>query len=102
MSEVVEYDDDFNIDLYLANKRRNYELFEKIVGGNPLEQIDWIIENGLDKFTYWYRCYETGSIYSPATVEPYRKRNVGMEMGYVRGGIGNKKLASWSYAYIED
>lgn len=86
LSEDVDYDD-FSIDLYLANKRRNYELFEKIVGENPIDQIDWIIENGLDKFTYWYRCYETGSIYTPATVSEYKP--VAYE---VRGGMGNRVL----------
>ncbi|MGG0308345.1 hypothetical protein ABEY43_06975 [Priestia megaterium] len=60
---------DYDIDDAIHNRERNYKLFLKIVGENPLDQIDWIIENGLDKFNYWFRCYETGKIYSPATVK---------------------------------
>ena len=64
---------DYDIDEAIKNRERNYKLFLKIVGENPLDQIDWIIENGLDKFNYWFRCYETGLIYSPATVEEYKE-----------------------------
>jgi hypothetical protein len=60
---------DYDIDEAIKKRKRNYRLFLKIVGENPLDQIDWIIENGLDKFNYWFRCYETGKIYSPATVK---------------------------------
>jgi len=74
---------DYDIDDAIHNRKRNYKLFLKIVGENPLDQIDWIVENGLDKFNYWYRCYETGKIYSPATVEQEHSHGV-------RGGLGNR------------
>jgi len=85
---------DYNIDDAIKNRERNFKLFQKIVGVDPMEQIDWIIENGLNKFNYWFRCYETGLIYSPATVrqtsyevEEYRHE--------VRGGMGNNLLMCW-------
>ncbi len=57
----------------IAYRKRNYELFEKIVTDNPLTQIDWIIEKGFSKFSYWWDCMESGSIYSPATVHEQQK-----------------------------
>jgi len=77
--------DDFNIEEFRKRRARNYILFLKIVGVNPMDQIDWIIENGLNKFNYWFRCYEMETIYTPATV-------LEEEVEYiheVRGGMGN-------------
>jgi len=31
--------------------------FQSKVGKSPMQQIDWIIENGLDKFNEWHRLY---------------------------------------------
>lgn len=89
---------DYNIDDAIKNRERNFKLFQKIVGVDPMEQIDWIVENGLDKFNYWFRCYETGLIYSPATVRqmPYIPESE-LYSGEVRGGQGNNLLMAWDY-----
>lgn len=86
---------DYELKRELEIKVRNYKMFENIVGETPMEQIDYIIKNGLSKFHYWYRCYETGSIYTPATVKQAPKE--GSMMTYVCGGRGNAKLVGWSY-----
>lgn len=87
---------DYDIDDAIHNRERNYKLFLKIVGKNPLDQIDWIVEHGLDKFNYWFRCYETGKIYSPATVEEYKPpyEKLCESVFEVRGGTGNNLLLS--------
>lgn len=52
----------------IKEQNRNKELFEKIVGESVFDQIDWIINNGLNKYHYWNMCYQEGSIYNPSTV----------------------------------
>ncbi|MNG40144.1 hypothetical protein D3C84_1286010 [compost metagenome] len=59
-----------------------------------MDQIDYIIDNGFDKYNYWYRCYETGSIYSPATVKQATIKKEGVTV-FVYGGKGNKRIASY-------
>ncbi|MGG4434509.1 hypothetical protein AAXE64_08105 [Priestia megaterium] len=93
----------YDIDEAIHSRERNYNLFLKIVGENPLDQIDWIINNGLDKFNYWYRCYETGKIYSPATVrERSSLLEIEIEVMEFKGGLGDtlyrvkdKELNEW-------
>lgn len=62
-------------------------MFYKLVGENPLDQIDWIIEHGLNKFNYWFRLYETNKLYNPATVEEYIENQFEL-----RGGLGNQRI----------
>jgi hypothetical protein len=94
---------DYDIDDAIKNRERNFKLFQKIVGIDPMEQIDWIVENGLDKFNYWFRCYETGLIYSPATVNQKPvERIIEWDAYEVRGGQGNSKLLCWDYPIGHD
>lgn len=96
IEEEIEEDfySDIDIEKEMEIKERNLKLFEKIVGDNPFKQIDWIIENGFNRFHHWYRCYETGAIYSPASVEEYIEYDCVME---VRGGHGNRILYTYQY-----
>lgn len=102
---------DFENDKYdqeIQNKKRNIELFERIVGDNPMKQIDWTIVNGLEKFHYWQKLCETGAIYSPATVERYKDSDSTLRLKRselrnddtydeyeARGGIGNKVIFTY-------
>lgn len=60
--KVVNFQSSSVYDEEIKNKKRNLELLYDVVGDNPLKHIDWIIENGLEKFNQWYRSYEDGSI----------------------------------------
>ena len=53
---------DESYDEAIKNREHNLKLFYEIVGENPLKQIDWIIENGFEKFNKWFNSYEDGSI----------------------------------------
>jgi len=57
--------DDATLALYdkeIEKKNENLQLFYNIVGDNPLEHIDYIIENGLDEFNRLQKSYEDGSV----------------------------------------
>lgn len=63
---------DESYDEEIKNKERNLKLFYEIVGENPLKQIDWIIENGFEKFNELFRSYENGSIGRSAANYEYK------------------------------
>lgn len=97
--EDIEELFDYELDKETKIRKRNHALFEKIVGESPIDQIDYIIRHGLNKYHHWFMCYENGTIYQPATVEqavkPYARLFETYETTYVRGGIGNAKLIGW-------
>lgn len=53
---------DEEIEREVKKKEENLRLLHEIVGESPLDQIDWIIENGYDKYHEKYKSYEDGSI----------------------------------------
>lgn len=53
---------DEEVEREVKKKEENLRLLHEIVGESPLDQIDWIIENGYDKYHEKYKSYEDGSI----------------------------------------
>lgn len=90
---------DPEIEREIEDKKKNYAIFEAIVGENPFDQIDWIIKHGFNKYHYYYMCYENRTLYSPATVKEAPKQitySTDTIQHYVSGGRGNAKLVSFS------
>lgn len=89
----------------IEEKEKNLQLFHKIVGDNPLKHIDWIIENGLEKFNSWYKSYEDGSIGRRQLLNSYEQHRVeltkytqekyhtreSMTYGYIKGSREEKE-----------
>lgn len=83
--EVIEESNKHN-----EERKRKLDLFEKIVGSEPMQQIDWIIDNGFNKFAHWWNSMESGMIYNPSTVKEF----VPVTYDYtIRGGHGNKAIS---------
>lgn len=59
---ALEYD--FNndcLDEEIEQRDRRIKLFNKEVGSNPLDHIDWIIENGLAEYNEKYQYFISGN-----------------------------------------
>lgn len=122
---ALEYD--FNndyLDEEIEQRDRRIKLFNKEVGSNPLDHIDWIIENGLVKYNKKYQYFVSGEherdeqekrmetsmaewskstevqVYqSLSECDDYSDRT--MDITEIRGGIGNKVLYTFEDYYSE-
>lgn len=58
---VLEYNfnDDY-LDEEIEQRNRRIRLFNKEIGSNPLDHIDWIIENGLGEYNEKYQYFISG------------------------------------------
>lgn len=108
-----ELDEQFKI------RQKRLKQFDEIIGENPLEQIDWIIENGFNKYIEIYNDIMSGEYqkkkeqeemdslldirtkrlklflddgHSTKTINNYERV---CETWSIMGGIGNKKLLSF-------
>lgn len=78
----------------LEQQESNLKLLHEIIGSNPLDQIDWIIENGYDEYFDKYSSYQDGSIGKKKEAE----FNVGdmvrvkesMNIGFIKGSLEDK------------
>lgn len=110
---------DEELDEQIKLREQRLKQFDEIVGSNPLEQIDWIIENGFNKYIEIYNDIMSGEYqkkkeqeerkslldirtkrlklflddgYSTKTINNYERD---FETEYAMGGIGNRKLLSF-------
>lgn len=73
---TIDKHDDAYYKKELENMKRNQDMFEKIVGVEPMDQIDWIIKNSLNKYNHWLSASMNGKMYTPATVIEAPKRPI--------------------------
>lgn len=93
-NELPDFLETLDYSKEVSERKRNIDLFEKIVGSDPMQQIDWIIDHSFNKFAHWWDAMESGMIYSPATVKEYVPVT---QNNYIRGGRGNKRLISFDH-----
>lgn len=119
-SETLHNYDDIDVKREIEQQKKKMREISDLTGNSPIKQIDWIIDNSLNKFhelctsvmngTYRdekeielvvhnYQMtiddveYMLGSSLSSRDYRVYSSANT--ETTEIRGGIGNKELASW-------
>lgn len=96
-----ETESDISLDREIKLRKSRIEKFDSIVGDSALKQLDWILENGLDKFNDTYDKVLDGKWVDektePKILPPLspNKKYASRETMYVMGGVGNGKLLSW-------
>lgn len=93
---------DEEVERRLEQQENNLKLLHETIGSNPLDQIDWIIENGYDEYYEKYKSYQDGSIGTKEEVEfdvGDMARDVGshehtikesMNIGFIKGALEDK------------
>src|SRR5690606_8436406 len=82
---------DEEVERRLEQQESNLKLLHETIGSNPLDQIDWIIENGYDEYYKKYKSYQDGSIGEKEEVE----FNVGDNMQQLK----KNEDGTWKYEY---
>lgn len=93
--------DDIDITREIEQQKSKMKKIEELTGNSPIKQIDWIIDNGLNKFhelctSVMDGTYQDDKInlitYREQMYTDYIEDAVVTE---IRGGLGNRKLDEW-------
>ena len=93
--------DDIDIEREIEQQKNKAKKIEELTGNSPIKQIDWVIDNGLNKFhelctSVMDGTYQDDKInlitYREQMYTDYIEDAVVTE---IRGGLGNRKLDEW-------
>lgn len=85
---------DEEVERRIEQQEDNLKLLHETIGSNPLDQIDWIIENGYDEYYKKYKSYQDGSISKKEEIE----FNVGDNIQQLK----KNEDGTWEYKYATE